>query len=75
MVATRQNLNALLTIFNAFKDDADTSNEALKCAANALLLIDTARTTFVHKEVGGGDTVIELLEVCGSPSTAPCAMF
>lgn len=69
VVATRQNLHSLLIIFNAFKDDAEASNEALKCIANALLLIESARSTFVHKEVGGGDAVIDLLEVCGSPST------
>lgn len=67
VVATRQNLHSLLTIFNAFKDDAEASNEALKCAANALLLIESARTTFVQKDVGGGDAVIELLEKTTSP--------
>lgn len=63
VVATRQNLISLLAIFNAFKDDTEASNEALKCICNALLLIEPARTLFVHKDVGGGDAVIDLLEV------------
>ncbi|KIP10594.1 hypothetical protein PHLGIDRAFT_101008 [Phlebiopsis gigantea 11061_1 CR5-6] len=67
VVATRQNLHSLLIIFNAFKDDAEASNEALKCIANALLLIESARSSFVHKEVGGGDAVIDLLEKTTSP--------
>lgn len=64
VVATRQNLTSLLTIFNAFKDDAEASNEALKCIANALLLIEPARTSFVQKDINGGDAIIDLLEVC-----------
>ena len=63
VIATRPNLTALLAIFNAFKDDADASNEALKCICNALLLIEPSRTLFVQKDVGGSDAVIDLLEV------------
>ena len=63
VVATRQNLASLLAIFQAFKDDAEASNESLKCIANALLLIEPARSSFVHKDVGGGDAIVDLLEV------------
>lgn len=60
----------MLSIFNAFKEDADASNEALKCIANALLLIEPARKTFVQKDIGGGEAVIELLEVRARESPA-----
>lgn len=64
VVASRQNLTSLLAIYHAFKEDAEASNEALKCIANALLLIESARSSFVQKEIGGGDAVVEILEVC-----------
>lgn len=64
VVAIPSNLVALLTIFNHFKDDADASNETLRCIANALLLIEPARSIFVKKDIGGSEAVIELLEVC-----------
>lgn len=63
VIATPANLTALLTISSFFKDDLDASNEALKCIANALLLIESARSTFVKKEVGGSEAIMELLEV------------
>lgn len=63
VIATPSNLTALLTMSSFFKDDLDASNEALKCIANALLLIETARSVFVKKEVGGSEAIMELLEV------------
>lgn len=62
-IATAANLSALLTISDHLKDDIDASNEALRCIANALLLVEKARRTFVRKDVGGGSTMIEFLEV------------
>lgn len=62
-MATRQNLTSLLEIFKAFKDDAEASNEALKCACNALLLIEPARKLFIQKDVGGSEFTFDLLEV------------
>lgn len=67
VVATRQNLTSLLEIFKAFKDDADASNEALKCACNALLLIEPARKLFIQKDVGGSEFTFDLLEKTTSP--------
>lgn len=64
VIASPANLMALLGMVNAFKDNADASNEALRCLANALLLISGARDTFVRKDVGGGEAIIELFEVC-----------
>lgn len=65
VVALPANLSALLNISSSYKDkdDVEASNEALKCIANALLLIESARTGFVKKEVGGSEAIIELLEV------------
>ena len=63
VIATRANFSALLSVFNALKDDVEASNEALRCLANALLLIPDGRLTFVQKEVGGGDAIVDLLEV------------
>lgn len=63
VIATRANFSALLSIFSSLKDNAEASNEALRCIANALLLISDGRQTFVQKDVGGGDVIVELLEV------------
>ena len=57
------NLSALLSLYNTYKDVPDASNEALRCIANAMLLIDQARVTFIDKQVGGGEFAVELLEV------------
>ncbi|OSX60623.1 hypothetical protein POSPLADRAFT_1148456 [Postia placenta MAD-698-R-SB12] len=67
VIASPANLMALLGMVNAFKDNADASNEALRCLANALLLISGARDTFVRKDVGGGEAIIELFEKATYP--------
>ncbi|PFH52865.1 hypothetical protein AMATHDRAFT_73987 [Amanita thiersii Skay4041] len=61
------NLSLLLALSSTFKDDPETSNEALRCIANALLLIDDARTTFSTEEVGGGTATANMLEKAISP--------
>ncbi|KAI0751663.1 guanine nucleotide exchange factor [Daedaleopsis nitida] len=61
-IATAANLSALLSLYQTHKDVPDASNEALRCIANAMLLIDHARATFVDKQVGGSDFAVELLE-------------
>ncbi|KAI0693485.1 guanine nucleotide exchange factor [Cytidiella melzeri] len=66
-IATAANLSAILAISEHLKDDIDASNEALRCIANALLLVETARKTFIKKEVGGGETMVEYLEKTTSP--------
>lgn len=63
VIATSANFSGLLSVFNAFRDNAEASNEALRCIANALLLISDGRQIFVQKDVGGGDVMAELLEV------------
>lgn len=62
-LSSAPNLSALLAFSSAFKDDLDASGEALRSIANALLLIDEARTTFISKEVNGGMTSAVMLEV------------
>lgn len=65
VIAQPANLSTLLTLSTctAFKDYPEASNEALRCIANAMLLIDSARSTWTTKEVGGGDASVKLLEV------------
>ena len=70
-IATSANLHAVLSISEYFKDDLDCSNEALRCIANALLLVESARKTFVKKEVGGGETMVEFLEVSVAMPQSP----
>jgi len=62
VIATSANLSTLLALSRSFKDDADASNEALRCIANAMLLISYARDTYIRSDVGGGDAAVELLE-------------
>ncbi|RDX44696.1 hypothetical protein OH76DRAFT_1042641 [Lentinus brumalis] len=62
LIATPANLSALISLYNTYKDVADASNEALRCVANAMLLVDRARVTFIDKQVGGGEFAVELLE-------------
>ena len=62
-LASSTNLLTLLGFATAFKDDPDASGEALRCVANALLLIEEARSTFISKSVNGGDTCLTMLEV------------
>ncbi len=63
LIATSANLSTLLSLYNAHKDVPEASNEALRCVANAMLLVDQARNTFVDQQVNGGDLAVELLEV------------
>jgi len=68
-LAKAPNLLTLLGFATTFKDDPDASSEALRSIANALLLIEEARSTFISKEVNGGDTCILMLEVFLSSRT------
>jgi len=62
-LAEAPNLLTLLGFTTTFKDDLDASSEALRSIANALLLIEEARSTFISKNVNGGDACILILEV------------
>lgn len=61
------NLSTLLALFTAFKDDSDASSEALRCIANALLLVEDARSTFIQEGVDGGTICVSLLEKSATP--------
>jgi hypothetical protein len=64
-LSSAENLSLLLSLSSTFSKDAPAaSSEALRCIANALLLIEEARTTWIKKEVGGGQASVDLLEVC-----------
>ncbi|KAI0786524.1 guanine nucleotide exchange factor [Abortiporus biennis] len=67
VIATPDNLSTLLALSTTFKDDLDASNEALRCIANAMLLVDSARAAFVRKSVNGGKAAVELLDKSTSP--------
>ncbi|KAI0643590.1 guanine nucleotide exchange factor [Trametes meyenii] len=67
VIASPANLAALLTLSRTYKDDPDASNEAIRCIANAMLLVDQARITFIGKQVGGGEFALDLLEKSGNP--------
>jgi len=62
-LATSSNLSTLLGFSTTFKDDFDAACEALRCIANALLLIDAARSTFISKEVNGANVCVSMLDV------------
>ncbi|PCH41659.1 hypothetical protein WOLCODRAFT_24903 [Wolfiporia cocos MD-104 SS10] len=67
VIASSANLSALLAFSHSLKDNVDASNEALRCIANALLLVSSARDTFIQKEIGGGEAAVELLEKSRDP--------
>lgn len=63
VIAKQSNLITVLAVAKALDSDAEASSEAFRCVANALLLVEEARRTLVSKEVGGGQTMVLLLEV------------
>ncbi|KAJ7131634.1 guanine nucleotide exchange factor [Mycena crocata] len=67
VLGTAPNLSILLGLVSSLKDDPEASGEALRCIANALLLIERARGVFISKEVNGGDACIALLQKSTSP--------
>lgn len=61
------NLSTLLSLAATFKDEPEASREALRCIANALLLIERARTTFIEKAVSGGHRCLGMLGKANGP--------
>ncbi|KAK7696455.1 hypothetical protein QCA50_001112 [Cerrena zonata] len=61
------NLSTLIAFANTFKDNVAASNEALRCLANCLLLVEEARSIFVQKSVGGGEAAAEWLLKASAP--------
>ncbi len=57
-------MSTLLAVSKRLKDsNLEASLEALRCIANALLLIESARATLISDSVNGGEYVVLLLEV------------
>ena len=63
VIADPANLKTMLGFSRSFKNYPEAANEALRCVANALLLVEQARITWTDKEVGGGDACVDLLNV------------
>ncbi|KAG6830188.1 hypothetical protein H0H92_001775 [Tricholoma furcatifolium] len=61
-LATPENLSTLLSLAASFKDDPEASSEALRSVANAVFLVEKARSTIFEKEVDGGVIVTTMLE-------------
>ncbi|KAG5732249.1 Synembryn-A [Termitomyces sp. T112] len=61
-IATPENLKTLLELALSFKDDPEASSEALRSVANALFLVEKARSTILEKEVDGGVLALSMLE-------------
>ncbi|KXN86333.1 Synembryn-B [Leucoagaricus sp. SymC.cos] len=66
-LALPENLSALLSLSASYKDDADASLESLRCVANALLLVESSRETFLKPLVNGGEFCLNALEKATSP--------
>jgi len=66
-LATAMNLSTLLALSASLKDDPKASSEALRCVANALLLVEDARNNWVRADVGGGKASVELLVTSTTP--------
>lgn len=61
IVAHPVHLSTLLEYITS--KDVEASNEALRCVANALLLVEDSRGALLSVEVNGGSVIVELLEV------------
>jgi hypothetical protein len=67
VIATSANLSTLLALSTSLKNDSEATREALRCIANALLLVERARVTWVDKQMGGGNACVDLLEKSTTP--------
>lgn len=71
VIALENNLSTLLATSKSLKDgNLEASLEALRCVANALLLIESARATIISDSVNGGEYGVLLLE-----SSSPDVVF
>ncbi|KAH6915266.1 guanine nucleotide exchange factor [Coprinopsis sp. MPI-PUGE-AT-0042] len=62
-----QDMPAFLKFQSTMKDYPDAATEALRCLANALLLIESARHRFLEPTVNGPDVLIPMLDKASSP--------
>lgn len=69
-----QNLTILLNAAEKLRSsEGDAADESLRCVANALLLVDEARTTWV--EIHGADHCVTILEVRYHSSSRYCSVI
>ena len=66
-LATESGLSDLLHIASSLKekDHLDAACDALRCIANAMLLFEDSRSTFISEEVKGGEVCVKMLNVRG----------
>ncbi|KAG2013446.1 hypothetical protein CC2G_010359 [Coprinopsis cinerea AmutBmut pab1-1] len=67
VIAQVQNMTALLDFQSSLKDYPDAANEAIRCIANALLLVESARARFLSTDVNGPDVCVPLLDKASTP--------
>ncbi|EIW82043.1 hypothetical protein CONPUDRAFT_136611 [Coniophora puteana RWD-64-598 SS2] len=67
VLAKSSNLALLLKFYNKLDNKQEGGNEALRCVANTLLLVEAARMTWISEDVEGGETCVELLQTKTSP--------
>ncbi|KAH7888128.1 guanine nucleotide exchange factor [Phlebopus sp. FC_14] len=60
VLATPPNLRCLLNLSPKFEKEPE--NPALRCIANTILLNESARTTLIGNDVGGGTACVDLLQ-------------
>ncbi|KAF8516680.1 guanine nucleotide exchange factor [Gautieria morchelliformis] len=68
VIVAPQNLQILLTLGTDSREShAEAAHEAMRCVANALLLIDTGRDSWL--DIRGGEACVEMLERSPSPQS------
>ncbi|TFY83256.1 hypothetical protein EWM64_g757 [Hericium alpestre] len=63
VMASAKNMSTLSSLARTLKDDFDASCEALRCIANTMLLIESARGTWISDSVKGGEDTVQLLHL------------
>ncbi|TFK29316.1 hypothetical protein FA15DRAFT_664249 [Coprinopsis marcescibilis] len=67
VISRSENVLTLLGLQLSLKDYPDAASEALRCIANALLLIEPARHAFLDGEVNGAQFCIPMLDKASTP--------
>lgn len=71
LIAEASNLSFLLLMSMSTNFDPAVCDESLRCVANALLLIEEARVTWIGETVGGGSACVNLLQVSAAFPARP----
>ncbi|KAH9941215.1 guanine nucleotide exchange factor [Epithele typhae] len=62
VIGTAANFTKLLSIYAAYEGTPEASGTTLRCLANTLLQVESARVTFVEEPVAGGHWAVEILK-------------